>query len=115
MAWDEGLAGRVRAAMAGCGAVVEKRMFGGLTFMLDGHMCCGVAGGELMVRVGPRDYEEALAEPHAREMDFTGKPLRGFVYVGADGLEGEEALQAWIERGVGFVRSLPPKWRLSRI
>ena len=92
MTVDEELAGRVRVAMAGCGAVVEKRMFGGLTFMLDGHMRCGVAGGEIMVRVGPLGYEEALAEPHAREMDFTGKPLRGFVYVGADGLEGEEAL-----------------------
>jgi hypothetical protein len=77
--------------------------------MFQGNMCVGVVNEELMVRVGPNAYEEALAQPHARKMDFTGKPMKGFVYVEADGFADDEDLQAWIDRGVAFASSLPAK------
>jgi TfoX/Sxy family transcriptional regulator of competence genes len=109
MAYDEDVAFRIREALAAQGGVTEKKMFGGLAFMVNGHMCCGLAKGELMVRVGPEQYEEALAQPYAREMDFTGRPMRGFVYVDPAGYDSDEDLQAWIDRGLAFVTSLPPK------
>ncbi len=88
----------------------ERKMFGGHCFMVNGNMAFGLTGGEdLMVRVGPDAYEEALAQPHCREMDFTGRPMRGLVYVGPAGFEDGEGLQAWLERGLSFARSLPPK------
>jgi TfoX/Sxy family transcriptional regulator of competence genes len=106
MAFDPDLAQQVREALAGKRGVVERKMFGGLAFMMRGNMCCGVSGNDLMVRVGLERYEDALARPHARPMDFTGKPLRGFVYVGPDG---HDDLKAWVARGLAFVRTLPPK------
>lgn len=109
MAYDEGLAQRIRETLAESDGTVEKKMFGGLAFMLHGNMCIGVSGDDLMVRVGPEAYAEALAQPHARQMDFTGKPLRGFVYVDPLGIESDEDLEAWIERGTRFARSLPAK------
>ncbi len=109
MPYDEGVAQRVREAMSDQKNVVEKKMFGGLTFMLQGNMCCGVVGGELMVRVGVDGYEAALSQPHARQMDFTRKPLKGFVYVAQQGFEADDDLQAWVDRAVKFARSLPPK------
>jgi hypothetical protein len=81
MAYDEGCARRQRELLQDRPGIRERRMFGGLAFMLSGNMLCGIAGYSLTARVGPRRYEEALARPHAREMDFTGRPLRGFVYV----------------------------------
>jgi hypothetical protein len=109
MPFDEILAGRVRRALAGQQALEEKRMFGGLAFLVSGHMCCGVAGQDLMVRVGPELYERALKRPHARPMDFTGRPLRGFVYVGQEGCRTAAQLQGWVRLGLSFVLSLPPK------
>jgi len=109
MGFDQGLAERVRSAFAERNDVTEKKMFGGLTFMVAGHMSVGVAGEELMVRVGPQGYEEALAQPHAREMDFTGRALKGFVFVATPGFESDSDLDEWISRGVMFVESLPPK------
>jgi hypothetical protein len=84
-------------------------MFGGLAFLLGGHMCVGIIGEELMVRVGPEAYDEAVRRPHARKMDFTGRPMKGFVYVAPDGLESDAALHRWIARGVRFAASLPAK------
>ncbi len=84
-------------------------MFGGVAFMLGGNMCCGVIEDNLVVRVGPDAYETVLREPHARPMDFTGRPLEGFVYVDRGGFESPSALRAWIDRGVEFVKRLPPK------
>ena len=81
MAYDEGLAQRLREVMADHDDIEEKKMFGGLAFMLNGNMCVGVAGEQLMVRVGAEAYADALKQAHAREMDFTGKPLKGFVFV----------------------------------
>lgn len=109
MPFDEGLAQRVRRAMSSQQALEEKRMFGGLAFLVNGHMCCGVAGQDLMVRVGPDLYERALKRPHARPMDFTGRPLRGFVFVGQEGCHTAAQLKGWVRLGLRFVLSLPPK------
>jgi TfoX/Sxy family transcriptional regulator of competence genes len=113
MAYDEGLAQRIREILRdgrdGASAVVERKMFGGTAFLVGGNMAVGVSGDRLMVRVGPEAYEEALALPHTAPMDFTGKPLRGFVYVDADGIAEDEDLAAWIGRGAAFAGSLPDK------
>ena len=109
MAYDEQLANRIRGLLRPFPGVGERQMFGGLAFLLQGNMCCGVVGEELMVRVGKESYEAALHEPHAREMDFTGRPLRGFVYVAAEGLVSDGDLRAWVERGARHAESLPSK------
>jgi hypothetical protein len=109
VAFDEGLAIRVRKALGTDREVREQKMFGGLCFLLNGNMCCGIVGETLMVRVGKEAYEEALARPHAREMDFTGKPLRGMVYVDPGGIAEDGDLEGWIQTGVGFAESLPRK------
>ena len=109
MAYDEQLADRVRSVLGAFPDIAERKMFGGLAFLVRGHMCCGVVGGEIMVRVGRESYEAALHEPYAREMDFTGRPLRGFVYVAAEGLASEGDLRAWVERGARYAESLPAK------
>ncbi len=109
MSFDEKLATRVRMALAGRDDVVEKKMFGGLCFMVNGAMCCGLTRSDFMVRVGPAQYDDALAEPHARPMDFTGRPLKGMVYVAPAGLRTEAALAGWVRRGLAFVSTLPAK------
>ena len=109
MAYDEGVAQRLREAFADRIDVAEKKMFGGIAFMLSGHMCCGVIGEILMARVGAQQYEEALSRPHVREMDFTGKPLKGFVYVEPEGFESDAELEQWVSACEKFVDSLPPK------
>ncbi len=109
MPYDESLAGRVRRALAETEGVTERKMFGGLCFMLRGNMCLGVEKDRLMVRVGPARYQEALARPHARPMDFTGKPMRGLVFVEPGGTADGPALQEWVRMGVDFAGSLPGK------
>ena len=109
MAYDEALGDRVRAVLEGRDDYSEKKMFGGLCFLLGGNMCCGIVGEELMIRVGPDAYDDALAKPHAREMDFTGRAMKGMVYVGVDGLVSDDDLSAWVGRGADFAGSLPPK------
>ena len=109
MAYDEGVAQRLREALSDEDDVVEKKMFGGIAFMHRGNMCCGVVGDELMLRVGADAYDAALEEPHARPMDFTGRPMRGMLYVGTDGFESDEALDAWLQRATAFTKTLPPK------
>ena len=109
MPFDETLAKRVRRLLSSDFALVEKRMFGGLAFMVNGHMCCGVVGENLVVRTGPAAYHEALSQPQARPMDFTGRPMRGFVYIGSRGFHSTSELRSWIQRGLDFVLSLPPK------
>lgn len=84
-------------------------MFGGLCFMCHGHMAFGIVGDELMVRVGPDAHDESLRLPHAREMDFTGKTMRGMVYVATDGFGEDDELREWLDRGLVFAGSLPPK------
>ena len=109
MAYDEGLAERIRGVFVDREDVIEKKMFGGLAFMVRGHMCCGVSGDDLMLRVGPDQHEDTLALPHARPMDFTGRSMKSFVYVDQAGLDSEDDLAAWTARGLQFVLSLPPK------
>jgi TfoX/Sxy family transcriptional regulator of competence genes len=109
MAYDEGLAQRVRDALADQPELTERKMFGGLCFLSRGNMVCGVSENRIMVRVGPATYEETLAMPHARALDFTGKPLRGLVYVDAGGIDTDEDLRTWTQRGARFAASLPPK------
>ena len=109
MAYDEKLAERVRALLAGKRSLAEKKMFGGLAFMVRGHMCCGVGKDRLMVRVGPEQYEAALKRMHAREMDFTGRPLTGFVYVLPAGIKQQASLRQWIDMGLSYVSALPKK------
>lgn len=107
--YDEDLAIRTRIALRRRSDVSERKMFGGLCFLVGGNMACGIIKRELMVRVGPDGYEDALAQPHARPMDFTGTPLRGMVYVGTRGISTDPALAAWVDRAVRFAGSLPPK------
>ena len=109
MAYDEKLADRIRAVLVAHNGLTEMRMFGGIAFMLRGNMCCGLVKDDLMIRVGREQYEKLLAEPHGRPMEFTGRPMRGFVYVGPDGYRSDRALAKWVERGVDFAASLPPK------
>lgn len=109
MAFDEQLAERIRTTLKRRRGIAEKKMFGGLSFLARGHMFCGVVGDELMVRVGPNAYEAALARKHVREMDFTGRPLRGMVYVGAAGIRSSRQLGSWVDRGLEFARSQPAK------
>jgi TfoX/Sxy family transcriptional regulator of competence genes len=108
MAYDENLAERVRFILASDPNLRERKMFGGLAFMIDGHMCCGIVGDELMLRLGADGARAALERPHVREMDFTGRPMTAMVFVAPESL-GRAALTRWIEQAVAFVRTLPPR------
>ena len=109
MAYDETLAERVREIAAGIdGDITERKMFGGLAFMLNGHMFAGVVGEELMLRLGEAGAEEALRHEHVREMDFTGRPMKAMVFVEPAGLEGR-ALNEWVTSAAAFAAALPPK------
>lgn len=109
MAFDEGLAQRVREALDGVASITERRMFGGLAFLVDGKMFVGVSGSKLMARVGGERYQDALSLPHVRKMDFTGKPMNGYVYVEPPGLAEDENLKAWVIWCASYVASLPAK------
>lgn len=108
MAYDEGLAERIRQALPGGRPAEEKAMFGGLCFLTEGRMFVGIVGEDLMARVGPARHAEALAAPHARPMDFTGRPMKGYVFVGPAGCGPDEALRGWVTRALEFVSTLPP-------
>lgn len=107
MGYNEALAGRVRSALREKRGVVEKKMFGGLAFLLRGRMFCGVLRNDLVVRVGPGRSDEALRQPHARPMDFTGKPMKGYVYVAAAGCRDARIMRRWLEWGAAFAATLP--------
>ena len=109
MGYDPGAAGRVRRFLSGREDVVEKKMVGGLSFLVNGNMCCGVTGPALMVRVGAEGREQALGEPHVRPMEFAGRALSGFVCVDPAGFASDEALARWVQRGLDFVSGLPAK------
>jgi TfoX/Sxy family transcriptional regulator of competence genes len=108
MAYDEQLAARVRALLSDRADVSERKMFGGLTFMLGGNMCCGVNKDELIVRLDPEREDEAQSRPHARAMDFTGRHMPGFITVQPEGLDGEQ-LDGWVQDAVARAASLPRK------
>jgi hypothetical protein len=109
VAYDQDLAQRLHALLADRGDLSERKMFGGLALMVSGNMAVGIIGDELMVRVGPDTYENALDQPHARVMDFTGRPMRGFVSVAPAGFASDAGLRAWVDRGVAYASQLPPK------
>lgn len=109
MAYDEGLAQRIRDVLGARRHITERKMFGGLAFLSRGHMFVGIAGDALMARVGPQRYPEALKRPHVREMDFTGKPMKGYVFVDPPGFEADSELSHWVERCHRYVQSLPAK------
>ena len=109
MAFDEALADRVRDLLEPRAEVTERRMFGGIAFMVAGNMAVGVINDDLMVRLDPADAERALTEPHTRPMDFTGKPAKNMVYVDPSGTATDEDLGPWVDAGADFAASLPPK------
>ena len=109
MPYDEPLAERIQALIGKHRGVTEKRMFGGLAFMLQGNMCCGVMQDRIMLRLGPEGVEAALKEPHTAPMDFTGKPIKSMVYLWPEGYESDADLERWVDTAVGFAKTLPPK------
>jgi len=109
MAFDQGLAQRIREQLADTGGLTEKQMFGGLAFLVDGNMCVGVIGEELIARVGLDGTDAALERPGSRLFDFSGRPMKGWITVDPAALEDDDALAAWIDDALGFVRTLPPK------
>lgn len=109
MAYDERLAERIRACLGDRPDVRERKMFGGLCFMVRGHMACGIVKDDLMLRVGAERYEATLARAHARPMDFTGRPMTGLVYVAPAGFRTRAALAAWLDVATAHAESLPAK------
>jgi hypothetical protein len=110
VAYDEALAERIRELLAPREGLSERKMFGGIGFMVGGNMACGVSSGsELIVRLDPEEYERALAEPHARAFDMTGRPMRGWILVGPEAIATDEELAGWVDAGADFAASLPPK------
>lgn len=109
MAFDESLAGGIRDVLAHRTDIVDKKMFGGLGFLLNGNMLVGVWKDSLIVRVGPDAYEDALREPHVKEFDITGKPMKGWIMVEPEGVAEEYELKNWIEQAQKFVKTLPRK------
>jgi TfoX/Sxy family transcriptional regulator of competence genes len=115
VSYDEKLAERIRTAIETKKPRTESKMFGGLAFMVGGHMCCGVIGRDMLVRVGRDEYAKLVSAPHARPMDFTGKPLKSMIYVGPDGTRNARGLKKWVDRAVGFVEGLPAKPRKKKV
>ena len=109
MAYDEPLAERVQDALSGRAGVSKRKMFGGIAFMIGGNMACGVINDDLMVRLDATEAELALAEEHVRPMDFTGRPMKGFVFVSLAGTDSDESLAGWVELAADHAASLPAK------
>jgi TfoX/Sxy family transcriptional regulator of competence genes len=114
MPYDEDLAVRVRAAFGDTYGLTERVMFGGICFMLNGNMTCGVVKDRLMVRVGRDAYEATLARPHTAPMTFTGRPLSGMIYVLPEGLKTSRALTTWVKRAAAFAQTLPAKKKTAK-
>ena len=109
MAYDEGVAQRIREALSENKKISEKKMFGGIAFMLSGNMCVGVVKDQLMLRVGPDQYEECLTMKHVKKMDFTGKAMKGFIYLQPQGFAEDHELAMWLDKALSFVGCLPEK------
>jgi len=109
VAYSEELAQRIRDVIDDRPGVTERKMFGGIAWMVNGNMACGTLGEDLMVRLDREDAEAALTEDHVGPMDFTGRPMRGLITVGADGVEDDAELGRWVEAGADFAESLPAK------
>ncbi len=109
MAYEQELADRVLRYFENREDIEVKKMFGGLCFMITNHMCCGITGNYLMLRVGPQNYESCLKKEFVSEMDFTGKAMKGMVYVSPEGIKTDKDLFEWLRLSENFVHSLPPK------
>ena len=109
MAYDEKLVERIRQVVVDIPGLSERKMFGGLCFSVNGYMACGVQNKDLVVRVGPDDHANALSQKHTRPMDFTGKPMTGYIYVSEAGYKRKAELERWVLQGTDFVETLPPK------
>jgi TfoX/Sxy family transcriptional regulator of competence genes len=109
MAYDEHLASRIRKAVGRSPSISEKKMFGGVCFLRHGLMFAGVTGSALMARVGKDLFDDSLAHEHVRVMDFTGRPMAGYVFVDELGIAKEEQLRFWLKRCLDFVATLPPR------
>jgi hypothetical protein len=109
MAYNQDLAQRIRDVLGEPTDLTERQMFGGIGFMIDGNMACGVIEDDLIIRVGPDHYDDALAKKHTRAFDMTGRPMRGWIVVTPKGYQSVNDLKAWVERGVNLAKALPPK------
>ena len=109
MAYDEGLAQIVREFLEELPGYIEKRMFGGICFLLHGNMACGILNDDLIVRVGPENYEKLLKLPNAREFDITGRSMKGWIMVLSEEFDSDNAVMEWVQKGIDFSLSLPPK------
>jgi TfoX/Sxy family transcriptional regulator of competence genes len=109
MAYNEKLAERMRSVLKSRSNLVEKKMFGGIGFLVNGNMACGVNKQDLILRLSDADFDKALEQPEVRIFDMTGKPMKGWVLVSGPGYKSDKALKDWIEKGIAFARSLPPK------
>ena len=109
MAYSEKVAARLRQALKRRRGISERKMFGGIAFLLNGNMCCGVNNTDIMLRLGKEGAEKALSKRHIREMDFTGTPLSTMVYLRAAGYRKDEELERWLKRAIDFAKTLPPK------
>jgi TfoX/Sxy family transcriptional regulator of competence genes len=109
MPYNEAVADRIRTALKSRRGITERKMFGGLCFMLNGHMVCGVLNDDLVLHLGPDAAEKALDRPHVRPMDFTGKPLKSMVYIAPPGFKRTDALNRWLTKALNLAASLPPK------
>ena len=109
MAYSEALADRIRQALGPRRGLAEKKMFGGVGFLLHGNLCVGVWKTSLIVRLDPAEAENLLKQPHVRVFDITGRPMKGLLLVEAEGLESDQQLAEWIERAAAFVATLPAK------
>jgi TfoX/Sxy family transcriptional regulator of competence genes len=114
MAYDERLAQRIRSALNDKRLITERKMFGGIAFLRKGLMFVGVSDSSLMARVGKENHADSLGRKHVREMDFTGKPMQGYVFVDAEGTKTEAQLRFWLERCEQFVSTLPPRKAAKR-
>lgn len=114
MSYDEELAERVREVLDDRAAFGEIKMFGGLCFTVNGNMALGVVNDDLMVRVGPDGHDAAMAKTGAREMDFTHRPMKGFLFVGPSGTKTKRSLQTWASMALAFVEPMPPKVKAKR-
>lgn len=109
MAYDEVLAARVRELLEGNPDISERKMFGGIAFLLAGNMSVGVSKDQLMVRIDPEDQETALDRPGVRPFDMTGRPMKGWILVGSEGITEDADLANWVSAGLDFAGTLPPK------
>ena len=109
MTYNQSSAQRIREQMKKNPGFVEKKMFGGICFLLNGNMACGILNDDIIVRVGKEAYEGCLALPHTRQFDITGRPMTGWVMVSPEGYQSDAELETWLQKGIDFAKALPPK------